>query len=175
MFETDEFKKWGLVSHSLGVNLENSILSNRKKDKYLPVKFYRNYFCSSKDSSDYKILKKLEVDGITLSWVQYSNIYFMVTEKGISKFRDYFLINVNKNYKPISKSAENYQKYLDSDTGNSYTDWLGIKLPKQEYRLSEVRLVSTKYNEVKGVFSKTLKDAKISYKIALKNYKKQCS
>jgi hypothetical protein len=172
---TPQHNHWELVAHTLGIKLYNAQLSKRKKDKHLPNEFYRNYFCSSEGSSDYKHLKELEVLGLTESWEQHSSVYFRITNKGVVEFREYFSENITKQHKPLTKSQENYQKYLDTDTGCSYEEWLGIEPPKREYNVGwegGVRLVSTKYESVKGDFRKTLKDAKISYKEALKKYKR---
>lgn len=167
-------KHFDLIAHSLGINLYNAKVSKIKKYKFLPNEFYRNYFCSSEGSEDYLILKELEEIKYTESWHQNGHVYFMVTEKGINEFKEYFSKEVTQNRPKLTKSQENYQDYISADTGMSYEDWLGITPPKREYSKNYewVRFVSQKYPSVKGSYKLTIKEAKKSYKDALISFKK---
>lgn len=119
-----EYKHWRLVAHSLGINLYHAMKSERPKDKELPNEFYRNYFASSKGSDGYNLLKELEVNGLTHSWVQNDHIYFMVTDKGIVEFREWFYENVTVKYKKPTKSKLRYQHFLELDSGMSFFEYL---------------------------------------------------
>jgi hypothetical protein len=163
--------QWDLISHSLGVNLYHAKMSNRKKDSILPDEFYRNYFASSDGSKDYKEFKELEELGIVNSWEKWDHIYFGITDLGKKQFRDYFHDEVTSKFKPLSKSKDTYQKFIDMDGHDYFSDFLGIQLPRDEQTDKGWRFHSTKYEGVKGKFCKTKKEAKISYKEALKDYK----
>ena len=178
-------KQLDIISHSLGINLYHAKQSTRKRDKLLPYEFYRNYYCygESSDSNIDQDFIDLEKEGLIKRWNQINNLYFCVTDIGISFFRDYFEKEVTNTYVPLSKSKETYQEYCSSDgCYRDFSNFLDIQLPKVErYRSwwgddntdlqGTIRMVSTKYDEVKGGWFKTNKDAKESYKEALKKYK----
>jgi hypothetical protein len=168
---TDE--QFNKVGHSLGINTYHALHSTRKKDKYLPDEFYRNYYCCG-ESADGDLLP-LEVDGIVERWNKFDNLYFGVTDKGIRIFRDLFTARITSTYVPQSKNKQRYEDYLSSDGWISFSEWLGITPPKLEYgkweKYGYYRYVSEKYSEVKGEFKTTKKAAKESYKYKLKEYK----
>jgi len=166
----EQFK---IVGHSLGINTYHAEHSEIEKDKYLPEEFYRNYYCwgnvESTPSAEWEELVRNE---LAVSDVQREQIYYFVTDKGIQKFRDLFTIQVTQEFKPPSKGRSKYLDYIHADYCDSFSDFLGIQMPKREHGKGGVRFVSTKYPEVRGGFMSTIKEAKVSYKEKLKEYKK---
>lgn len=79
-----------LIAHSLGINIYYAAISKNQKDKFLPKKFYRNYFASSTGGEDFKNLLELQSLGLTDSWERGGRIYFEVTPEGIDIFKKYF-------------------------------------------------------------------------------------
>lgn len=75
---------------------------------------------------------------------------------------------------PKPKKRSRYDDYLHAEVCESFAEWLGIDIPKREYSdsFSRVRLKSSKAT---GEYCKTLKDAKTSYKAALKANRDECS
>lgn len=80
-------------------------------------------------------------------------------------------------YKPpkVSLSTQRYREYWHSESTLSFAEWLGIDVPEREYgyhwdNRGKVRMRSS---QVSGEFCKTLKEAKASYKQALKAYKER--
>lgn len=191
----EQFK---IVGHTIGINTYHAELSSRKKDKYLPDEFYRNYFCAGNEKHhDFKILEELEQLGIMQRWEQMNNIYFCVTDLGIVAFRNQFTEHITNHYKPLSRGKERYQNYLDSDCCETFAEWAGIYTPIEQYagnsysyerraidgytydyyhhkeRPVGVRFYSSKYIKVVGKWCENKKLAKESYKEALKRYKKE--
>lgn len=166
-------KQLEIVGHTLGTNVYNAKLSTRKKDKFLPDEFYRNYFCAgTKKHDDYPILMELEKEALTERWTKFTNLYFGITQKGINKFREEFASQITTeflNLPPIPKGKNTYMEYLDAEVCESFPEYIGIQLPEFEYdRFRGVRLVSTKYHNVWGDYKLTKKEAKVSYKEKLK-------
>jgi len=175
--ENITFKEWELVAHSLGIQLLNAKQSTRKKDKELPIEFYRNYYNYS--NSDNKLPKKFKelLDNELIQLFDTRGLYcFCITDKGIKLFRDYFHKNVTLKYKKPSASKQRYQDFVYCDYGFGYDEYLGIVLPKLEYAKypdSGMRYISKKYDSVKGEYRKTQKEAKKSYKEALYAFKRR--
>lgn len=109
-------KSFVMIGHSLGINTYNAKLSNKKKDKYLPLKFYRNYYCYGY-TQDYRKLNRrqkiLENRKIIKTWIQFGCCYFCITEKGINLFKEKFTKEITNIYKPLLKSKERYQRFLE--------------------------------------------------------------
>ncbi len=152
----------------MGINYYNAKLSTDKRYKFLPDEFYRNYYNYAEFDSDMVELEKM---GIIEKYNTLNLTCFSVTDKGISIFRKIFKAEVSDKYVPLSKSKQKYLDYLHSDSSETFAEYNNIYIPKREYEGGKVRLVSTKYTDVKGEFSKTVKDAKISYKKALREKK----
>ncbi|MCD8448033.1 hypothetical protein [Tenacibaculum finnmarkense] len=92
------------ISHSLGIQFFESVMSHKKKDKELPDEFYRNHYsinkCDILDGLvDKSFASKRQVSG--------SNCY-NITDLGIKKFRAEF--NELVNYKPKKDRDLNYLK-----------------------------------------------------------------
>jgi len=75
-FSKEEFD---IIGHTLGV---------KPGSKEQPAEYYRNYFCASVEHDDYKILCDLQNRGVMERWEKFGNIYFGVTEQGISQYRE---------------------------------------------------------------------------------------
>ncbi len=168
---TDE--QYKNVGHSLGINTYHAALSEREKDRYLPEEFYRNYYCwGNADSEPSAEWEDLVNKGLADVDIQRDQIYYFVSDKGIEKFRELFTERVTQTFVRPSKGRTKYMEYLDSDTGYNFAEYLGIQAPKREYdRKGNYRFVSTKYYGVRGEYKPTVKEAKISYKEKLKQYK----
>ena len=178
--ENITFKEWELVAHSLGIQLLNAKQSTRKKDKELPIEFYRNYYCAGENKiSDFK---NLEDSGLVNTWEKVWDerctlVYYGVTEKGIQEFRDWFKINITDIYDPLSKAKETYQEYIYTDCCDSFADFLGIWVPEYEYsdftKLHRIVSTNPRYRGLNGDWCNTKALAKDSYKEHLKAAKKE--
>jgi len=163
-------EQFNIIGHTLGIDVYNSKLSNNKKYKVLPDEFYRNYYNYGTLSMD---IQELVNSGDIELYMRYDMNYFHVTNIGIRRFREKFFNEITMTFKPLSKSKQRYQSYLDCDCGLTYSEFCGIKLPKLEYASwpqSGIRFISTKYPKVKGEYCKYKFEAKASYKSKLKEY-----
>lgn len=79
-----------ILGHSLGINVYHAMRTKIKKDRELPVEFYRNYFCASVNHDAFPILDGLMRKGLMESWTKFDNLYFGVTDSGIEIFRNEF-------------------------------------------------------------------------------------
>lgn len=161
-----------IIGHTLGINIYNAKLSNRKKDKYLPLDFYRNYYCYGYINSNDKLDRRMQIlknKGFIKTWDQHGCLYFCISEKGIELFKNKFIKEVTNTYKPLPKSKQKYLDYLDSECSESFAWWLGIEKPKREYEYStkKIRLYCYKRN-LKTKYHKYLKDAKKEWKELIK-------
>lgn len=68
----------------------------------------------------------------------------------------------------ISVSKQKYRDFLRSDCGNTFAEYLGIKVPEIEYKENKCRF---RRKNIIGDWCLTKKDAKESYKIKLKKDK----
>jgi hypothetical protein len=70
----------------------------------------------------------------------------------------------------VSRSKARYQEYLHADYGDDFATWLGIDVPRREYGYSYENSGMVRFSSPlgKGKFCKTVKEAKASYKAALK-------
>ena len=155
-----------LMQHALGINERNR-------------EPYRNYFLASTESSDSNVWETLVEQGFATSHPApkhtCGDVVYRVTETGqvaaISAL-------------PEPKKRTRYDDYLHSEVVESFGEWLGVNLPKFEYR--EVDYIRGKweyrmyrcsrcywdsYRDVEGDWKPTKKAAKASYKEALKKRK----
>lgn len=103
--ENLSLKQMLLVSHSIGVELFEAVMSDKLKDKTLPVEFYRNYFNVAKGSADHDSIIQLVELGI-MSVI--TDNYYRVTENGIKQFKKQF--SELAIYMPKNKLDINYLK-----------------------------------------------------------------
>jgi hypothetical protein len=143
-----------LLHHTLGV----------RPDMRNP---YRNHFVASEGHHDMPDLKVLEAFGLmarspTPKFCDADAIVFHVTEAG----RAYALEHL-----PQPPKRSRYEQYLDADSSLTFAEWLGIEVPEREYQgrwWTRDRMVRLKSSRATGGWAKTIKDAKASYKEALK-------
>lgn len=133
---------------------------------------YRNHFAASTGHHDYPDLVELERVGFMTSrplakeWG--GGICFYVTDAG----KAYAIENLP--YPPkLSPAKRRYQDYLNADgCYENFAHFLGVDVPKREYnhykRYSEPSMVRLSSSRGTGEWKKTLKEAKASYKEAIK-------
>lgn len=179
---------WDFISHALGADFDRRKNSELSKDKTLPQEFSRNYFLAGyKDVADWEYLVEIGYATKrfrTIGEEEYK--YFYVSEKGILEFRLYFRREVIDKFIEPKKSRENYILFKYGEYDCTFAEYLGIYVPKLEtkgtWRKYKYRYYSTNpkhigrgfgFNKssVCGEWCKTQKEAKASYKEALKKYK----
>lgn len=155
-------KQLDLLHHSLGLRPDHR-------------ESYRNHFAASTGHHDYPDLVELERVGFMTSrplakeWG--GGICFYVTDQG----KAYAIEHLP--YPPkLSPAKQRYQDYLDADgCYDNFAHFLGVDRPKREYnhyrRYSEPSMVRMSSRLGTGEWRKTLKEAKASYKEAIKNTK----
>ena len=87
-----------IIGHSLGVDLLHARASKKKKDKKLPIRFYRNRFCTSAGRSDLETIHSLVECGLMAKCCtinQGDSTIWYVTDDGEKKFREYFNLTIN--------------------------------------------------------------------------------
>lgn len=166
----------GLLHHTLGVNPE------RREP-------YRNHFVAGRGHSDLPDLEALVSAGMMArgakpGFLAADDIVFRVTDAG----RAYALENLPP--APPPRKQSRYEDYLDADgcAGDSFGEFLcGIRLPRFEARdhrpygqwksTTQYRMYRQKWDsyynlpgdrDVQGEWASTKKEAKASYKAALK-------
>ena len=155
-----------LMQHALGV-------SERHRESY------RNYFLASKDSPDDLAWQALVANGLAKAgkapeW-SCGDVVYQVTEAGKT---------VAISALPVPKKRTRYDEYLHSEVCESFAEWLGIELPRYEFRVVggygykyEYRMyrrshaVWGPYYDIQGEWKPTMKAAKASYKEALRKSK----
>lgn len=156
----------GLLHHTLG-------LSERRRESY------RNHFVAGSGHSDMPHLEALERAGLmerrrTPKFCDPADIVFAATDAGLTA-----AIAALPEPTPPAKRSR-YEEYLDADGcgGDSFGEFLcGARLPEFEGK-RDFRARDTKYRmfrradhwtrDVEGEWCKTKKEAKASYKAALK-------
>jgi hypothetical protein len=148
-----------LLHHTLGV-------TPKRRESY------RNHFVASEGHHDLADLKALEAAGLmgrspTPKFCGADDMVFHVTAAGCT----YALDNLPQPPKPTR-----YGQYLDADYGHSFAEWLGINVPRVEWnhqwgweaKYRYVRLDWQYRTDVAGEWKSTKKEAKASYKEALR-------
>lgn len=161
-------KQIELLQHTLGIN------ENRREP-------YRNHFVASPEHHDMPDLEQLEAAGLMIrghrpGFLPASDIVFYTTEAG----RVLAITSL-----PEPKKQTRYEEYLHADgcAGDSFGEFLcGTRLPEYEDRGRwpyEYRMYRrapgayTSYDrDVQGDWAPTKKEAKASYKAALKKHQK---
>jgi hypothetical protein len=88
---------------------------------------YRNYFVTSKQSTDYPIIELslkagYMTEGRKLGFLPESDSYYYVTEAG-KQFVDQHISAPEK----LTRSQRRYRTYLSADSGECFGDWLKNK------------------------------------------------
>lgn len=136
---------------------------------------FRNHFVASPGHHDMLALEELEraglmARGLTPRFCDPSDIVFLATDSG----RDFAIEHL-----PPEPKRTKYDEYLDADYFEGFTEFLGIRKPKLEYRGGQRNLEYRMYRDawdadygrwrdVQGEWASTKKAAKASYKAALK-------
>ena len=156
-----------LLHHTLG------LLPNRRES-------FRNHFVAGKGHYALSDLEELEMAGLmkktkSPAFIAQDDIVFICTDAG-----KYFAID---NLPPEPKRTR-YQEYLHSEYGGEFFEFLGINLPKLEVR-NNWNAVNYRYTRegkwtdygrlegISGEWCLTKKAAKLGYKLAIKNSKKE--
>lgn len=109
--------KLHILQHSLGL------------DRYGSGNQYRSHFITGEGSDDFEDCRALVADGLmaerTGGDLSGGNSIFLVTPKGID------FVALNSPARPpqpkLTRSQKRYQKFLDADTGLSFSEWIGVK------------------------------------------------
>lgn len=125
-------RQFEIVGHSLGIDINYALRSEREKDKYLPEDFYRNYFQANEGHEDVPVLQELVELGHMEKWKNGDLDYYSVTDKGIEEFRKQFFLQVTSQYKRPSRSKQRYLDFLELDSDMTFAEYLGIKKKKKE-------------------------------------------
>nr|WP_154325084.1 hypothetical protein [Pantoea sp. 201603H] len=155
-----------LMQHALGIN-------ERQREPY------RNYFLADEGHTDNASWLELVEEGYATSRPAPAfvggGVIYHVTEKGQAAAISAL---------PVPKKPTAYDQYLDADSCMSFSEWLlGYKLPEVEYnRDGQCRMFRCSYDaeygyprrDIEGDWCRTKKEAKASYKEALKRSKGEC-
>lgn len=154
-----------LLHHALGV----------RPDRRDP---FRNHFVAGDGHHDMPDLLKLTEDGYMVTgaapaFCGYGDVVFYVTDKGRAHALD------NLPLPPPPRKRSKFDEYYESESTLTFAEWLGIEVPRREYnyyasigdpKRNFVRLTSRKAT---GEWCKSLKEAKASYKAALRERQRQ--
>lgn len=146
-----------LLHHTLGL----------RPDRREP---WRNHFVASNGHHDMPNLEALQAIGLmerarTPAFCDKEDIVFMVTDAGRELALDQL---------PPEPKRTRYEEYQHSEYSGTFSEWLGINKPKYEFRgpcaRTEYRMYRHSYVDgwLYGEWAPTMKDAKASYKAALK-------
>lgn len=131
---------------------------------------YRNHFLANLGHPDNNDLIALVHAGHMIACVAPamwgSGIVYVVTDAGRQ-----IAINSLPEPKKLSRSKAKYQDFLDSDgcCGDDFASFLGIRPPEREYGSWDNRgLIRFHSHRATGQWCKTVKEAKSSYKAAMK-------
>lgn len=138
---------------------------------------YRNHFVTGGGNSELADLEQMVELGAmkrvpTPAFISPDQIVFAVTEEGV---REAILALPQVAHKNRSR----YDEYLSSEYGNSFADFLGIALPKVNYRNGHYQYSRLKYDqyhqrqEIAGEWFPTKKAAKQSYQKKLSAFNRQ--
>lgn len=132
---------------------------------------YRNHFVAYPGHHDMPALEELERAGLmsrvqTPRFCDPSDIVFCATDGG----RDFAVGHL-----PPEPKRTRYDEYLDAEYPDGFAEFLGIRKPEFEQRGSwgnieyrMYRITWDHWRDVEGEWASTKKDAKASYKAALK-------
>lgn len=157
-----DFNELQIISHSLGIDLYNAVMSLKLKDKKLPLSFYRNYYNASSRQAEIVGINKLIEKGF-MHTIRAD--YYHVTEKGINQFKKQFYelaIYISKSKMDINYLIHRINFYCDFRNYNFCENNAGHVI---EY--------AYKYFADKEYVSHTTKDVILTFKTELKKLVKE--
>jgi hypothetical protein len=80
-------KEFDIIGHSLGVNVYHARKSKKKKDKKLPIEYYRNYYQAGEGHHSWNELLHLHEIGLMSRRELFGQTVFHVTEEGKEKYK----------------------------------------------------------------------------------------
>ena len=150
-----------LLHHTLGLHPE------RRES-------HRNHFVAGPQHHDQQDLEVLESAGLmtrgrTPAFLDKGDVVFQWTEAG----RTYAIDNL-----PLPPKYSRYEEYLRAECSEGFAWWLGIRVPSLEIDFPRGKPTQYRYTrrdgydwtDVRGDWKPTKKEAKASYKAALKSY-----
>lgn len=157
-----------ILHHTLGL----------RPDRRIP---FRNHYVASQGHDELPNLRLLEQAGLmkqakTPAFCNHEDMVFVCTDAG----KEYAVDNLPP--EPPKPKRSNYRDYIDADCGFSFAEWLNINKPRVEARHTgkswEYRMYRNNrlytwgaLGAVSGDWASTKKEAKASYKAALKKLK----
>jgi hypothetical protein len=132
---------------------------------------YRNHYVAGQGHHAQADLEALELAGLmertqSPGFLADGDMVFICTQAGIDHAIDHL---------PPEPKRTKYQEYLDSDCGLTFAEWMGIEVPRLEYdyrgNFRYIKPVRGYTMWVHGEWKPTKKEAKASYKNALKAFK----
>ena len=128
---------------------------------------YRNHFVAGPGHPDMPIIESLMAVGMmarskTPAFINKDDMVFVVTDVGKTLAVDLL---------PPAPKRTKYQEYLRSEDSQCFCEWLGINVPVYEFSHRGWRMVRRHYYcelNIAGEWAPTKKEAKASYKEALK-------
>lgn len=139
---------------------------------------WRNHFVAGTGHPDLPILRILETAGMMRrshrpAFLAGSDTVFVCTDAGMSYAID------NLPPPPPKPKPCNYRDYLNADSGFCFAEWMNINKPFYEdrftgnqwqWRMRRRDRPYTEWGAVSGDWAPTKKEAKASYKAALRNH-----
>lgn len=149
------------IANTLGIDLLQAVLSDKLKDKQLPIEFYRNRY--QKENDD--ILNELVLCGIAVKDKWQDLMFYSITDDGIKQFRKQYEILVN--YKPKKEQDLSYLK----NKINFYCDFYNYRfcVDNSEHIIEYYK----KYFIYGDYISHTTEDCIMQFKKELRSYYKR--
>lgn len=165
MNTTNKEHQLNVLWHTLGLDKENP-----------EQKPSRNLFVAGQGHPEQPVVDELVALGWmvkvrTPAFLDPEDQVFIATENG----RDVAICELP----PVPKQEGNYRAFLNADCGNSFADFLGIRLPQEQYENGLYRYCRKAVywkigdRDVVGQWASTKAAAKESYKDALKEFRAQ--
>lgn len=116
-------KQMNQIAHALGIDLFKAVMSNKLKDKKLPVEFYRNRYQHENDS----IFEELILLGLADKAKWQDLTFYSVNKAGEEKFREQYANLVE--YKPLKDRDLSYLR----NKINFYCDFYGYRFGSDNF------------------------------------------
>lgn len=142
---------------------------------------YRNHFVAGEGHHDMPQLEELEhagfvKRGVTPRFCDQGDIVFYATHAGQCHAAE------NLPPEPLKSARTRYDDFIDSEFGGSFSEYLSIRKPRIEvrgswkgfeYRMFRMARHSYGNRDVEGEWASTKKEAKVSYKNALRIFRER--